>query len=183
MTCVAVAGRGRRTGIGVSLMSLTTGDMPSIGASSYSTSTIALNQMAGLGGLAFDNTSTTALADHYMKQIRRQAAPFLGVKQTEPEDEVATTATKPTRRVVQVFIADPSEKVPLEQALLYQGEVKMTDLTDQELFFEIDIKTILTAYNEKRVKIVDKEVKDRTEYLEPVKIRDLKMVVVTVAGF
>lgn len=87
------------------------------------------------------------------------------------------------RRLVQVFIADPNENVPLEDSLLYSGEQKLTDATDQELFFEIDMKTILAAHNEKRVKIVDKKVKDRTEYLEPVKIRDLKMVVVTVAGF
>jgi hypothetical protein len=33
------------------------------------------------------------------------------------------------------------------------------------------------------VKIADKKVKDRTEYLEPAKVRDLKMTVVTVASF
>lgn len=87
------------------------------------------------------------------------------------------------RRLVQVFIADPNENVPLDQSLLYSGEQKFTDATDQELFFEIDINTILKTYNEKRIKIVDKKVKERTEYLEPAKIRDLKMVVVTVAGF
>jgi len=88
-----------------------------------------------------------------------------------------------TRRLVQVFIADPNENVPLDIALLYSGEQKLTDATDQELFFEIDIKTILEAHNAKRVKIVDKKVKERTEYLEPAKIRDLKMVVVNVASF
>jgi len=88
-----------------------------------------------------------------------------------------------TRRLVQVFIADPNDNVPMADSLLYSGDQKLTDATDQELFFEIDIKTILEKHNEKRVKMIDKKIKERTEYLEPAKIRDLKMVVVTVAGF
>ena len=88
-----------------------------------------------------------------------------------------------SRRLVQVFIADPNENIPLADSLLYSGEQKLTDATDQELFFEIDIKDILAKHNEKRVKIVDKKIKERTEYLEPAKIRDLKMVVVNVATF
>lgn len=92
-------------------------------------------------------------------------------------------AAKQTRRLVQVFIADPDENVPLESSLLYTGEQKLTDATDQELFFEIDIKGILEQHNVARVKIVNKKVKERTEYLEPIKVRDLKMVVVDVASF
>jgi hypothetical protein len=87
------------------------------------------------------------------------------------------------RRLVQVFIADPDENVPMADCLLFKGEQKLTDLTDQELFFEVDIKSILDKHNEKRVKLVNKKVKERTEHLEPVKIRDLKMVVVNVAQF
>jgi len=88
----------------------------------------------------------------------------------------------PTRRVVQVFIADPNENIPLDDCLLFKGEEKLTDATDQELFFELDIKDLLEKHNAKRVKVIDKKVKDRTEYLEPAKVRDLKMVVVTVAN-
>ena len=87
------------------------------------------------------------------------------------------------RRLVQVFIADPDENVPLKSALIYSGEQKFTDATDQELFYEIDIKTILEKHNAERVQFVNKKVKERTEYLEPVKIRDLKMVVVSIATF
>jgi hypothetical protein len=86
------------------------------------------------------------------------------------------------RRVVQVFIADPNDNIPLDDCLLFKGEEKLTDATDQELFFELDIKELLEKHNEKRVKVIDKKVKDRTEYLEPAKVRDLKMVVVTVAN-
>jgi len=90
---------------------------------------------------------------------------------------------KVTRRLVQVFIADPDDNVPLDDSLLYSGQQKLTDATDQELFFEVDMKTILAIHNEKRAKLVNKKVKERTEYLEPAKIRDLRMVVVNVATF
>jgi len=89
----------------------------------------------------------------------------------------------PTRRLIKVIIVDPDEMVPLEKCLLYSGEEKLTDLTDQELFYEIEIKDMLDDHNEVRAKIVDKTVKERTEYLEPIKVRDLRMVVVTVAQF
>ena len=89
----------------------------------------------------------------------------------------------PKRRLIKVIIVDPDENVPLEKCLLYSGEEKLTDLTDQELFYEIEIKDMLDDHNEVRAKIVDKTVKERTEYLEPIKVRDLRMVVVTVAQF
>jgi hypothetical protein len=89
----------------------------------------------------------------------------------------------PPRRLVQVFIVDPSESIPLDDCLLHRGELKLTDLTDQELFFEVDIKAILDAHNAKRTKLVDKSVKERTEHLEPARIRDLRMQIVTVATF
>jgi hypothetical protein len=87
-----------------------------------------------------------------------------------------------TRRIVQVFVADPNDNIAIDDCLLFKGEEKLTDATDQELFFELDIKNMLEIHNAKRVKIIDKKVKDRTEYLEPAKVRDLKMVVVTVAS-
>jgi hypothetical protein len=96
---------------------------------------------------------------------------------------LAPMANQNQRRLVQVFIADPNDNIPVDQCLLYSGEQKLTDLTDQELFFEIDIKSLLAAHNEKRVKIVDKTVKERTEYLEAARVRDLKMVVATLATF
>ena len=87
------------------------------------------------------------------------------------------------RRLVQVIIIDPDENVPIEQCLLHRGESQLTDLTDQELYFEINVKQLLDAHNEKRVKLVNKKVKERVENLEPAKIRDLRMVVVVIASF
>lgn len=105
--------------------------------------------------------------------------------------EITATQTESesmsNRRIVQVFIADPNENVPLEKSLLYQDkEPHLTDLTDQELFFELDIKNILDKHNEYRVTVTDKEAsegKNNDVKLEKAKIRDLKMTVVTVAQF
>jgi hypothetical protein len=90
---------------------------------------------------------------------------------------------KMTRRMVQVFIVDMNDNVPLDKCLLYKGDPVLTDLTDQELFFEIDIRGILEKYNIERVKFNDKTVKDRNVYLEPAKVRDLRMTVVNIASF
>lgn len=90
------------------------------------------------------------------------------------------------RRIVQVFIADPNDNVPLEKSVLYTGEQKLTDLNDTELFFEVPIQDLLKQHNAERVKFIDKEASKRAGkdiFLDPVKIRDLKMVVVTVAQF
>jgi hypothetical protein len=114
-----------------------------------------VHEIARSGGLALDTLSQ-------MKQAKEK---------------------KMVRRMVQVFVADADESVPLETCLLYSGEAKMTDLNDQELFFELDIKTLLAEHNAKRVKLVNKKVKERTQYLEPARVRDLKMTVVTIATF
>lgn len=99
------------------------------------------------------------------------------------KQEKAAMAAAPTRRLVQVFIADPDENVSLEKSLLYTGPQKLTDATDQELFFEIDIKSIMEKHNAVRLQLVNKKVKERVEYLEPARVRDLRMVVVNVASF
>lgn len=88
-----------------------------------------------------------------------------------------------TRRIVQIFIADTDPNVPLEKCLLHSGEPKLTDLTDQELFFEVDVKAILEKHNADRVLLRNKSVKERDEFLEPARVRDLKMTVVTIASF
>ena len=90
------------------------------------------------------------------------------------------------RRIVQVFIADPNENVPLDQAVLYKGEQKLTDCTDAELFFELNIGPLLAEHNAKRVKWPDKELTHKVGkdiFLEPVKIRELAMRVVEIAKF
>lgn len=148
-------------------------EMPAITASSYSST--ALN-MAALNhqGVAAGGAAPWQHALQHHEATKTIAQPAQG----KP-----IMAAPTARRLVQVFIADPNENVPLADALLHSGEQKLTDLTDQELFFEIDIRTILATHNDKRAKMVNKAVKERTEYLEPARIRDLKMTVVSIATF
>lgn len=86
-------------------------------------------------------------------------------------------------RIVQVFIADPNDSLALADRIIYSGTPAPTDLDDNELFFDIDIKSLLATHNAKRVTVQDKTVKDRVQMLEPARIRDLKMQVVTIAQF
>lgn len=172
---------------------MATGDYPAMASSNYASTTY------GLGDLnqgAVFNAGTTAVSP-FFNQGNFGAQPLHALARTvserrlsphptttnEAAEEAGAMANQSKRRLVQVLIVDPNENIPLEQCLLYRGEQKLTDATDQELFFELDIKDILAKHNEARIKIVDKKVKERTEYLEPAKIRDLKMVVVTVAEF
>lgn len=89
-----------------------------------------------------------------------------------------------TRRMVQIFIVDPNESVPLVDSLVYSSsEPFLTDLTDQELFYDLDIKQLLAAHNEKRKNITNKAITEKSVCLEPARIRDLKMNITTVAQF
>jgi ribosomal protein L4 len=105
------------------------------------------------------------------------------MREVQAEKQKEKAMAKSTRRLVKVIIIDTDENVPLDKCVLYSGDEKLTDATDQELFFEIDIKNILDKHNEYRITLKDKSVKERVENLEPVKIRDLRMVVVNVATF
>lgn len=125
------------------------------------------------------STGGIGSADSYLNAITRTSHPNMPIKL----EEALMSISKDNRRIVKVYIVDPDVNVPVDRCLLYEGDQKMTELTDQELFFEIDIKTVLDNHNTYRTGLIDKSVKDRTETLEPVRIRDLKMTVVTIAQF
>lgn len=108
---------------------------------------------------------------------RRMAMPAVNnVQPTQPKKDA------PMNRIVQIYIADTYDSIPLDKRILYEGKPFFTDLTDNELFFTIDVNGILSKHNEYRVTVRDKKVKDRTEMLEPARVRDIKMVVVTVVN-
>lgn len=89
-------------------------------------------------------------------------------------------------RIVKVFVADPNDNLPLDKRVLHTGSEQLTDLTDQELFFEVPITEILARHNAVRAATVDRKQAEkfgRDIMLEPARIRDLKMVVVTIAQF
>lgn len=160
-------------------------NMPLMASSSYTSQTYAGNQLAGIGALIGTASGGGKFAgtNDLIEHLAQDNARRIQAAMNQQKEEAGAMANQSKRRLVQVLIADPNENIPIEQCLLYRGDQKLTDANDQELFFELDIKDILAKHNEARVKIVDKKVKERTEYLEPAKIRDLKMVVVTVAEF
>lgn len=144
-------------------------------------------EMPAMASSTYSSTSHTGQAlqqnlNQFQQGIRGQEDALIKRANQIIEKREAQPMTTP-RRLVQVFVADPDENVPLDDCLLYKGDLQVTDLTDQELFFEIDIKSVLDAHNAKRTLLVDKSVKERVQHLEPARIRDLKMTVVLVAQF
>lgn len=138
-------------------------ELPAIASSAYTSSAFNLIQAAQLGAGNDQFAAAPPRIPKFVKELQQMA--------------------NPTRRLVQVFIVDPDENVPLDKALLYEGKSFLTDATDQELFFEIDIKSILDKHNAFRKTLTNKAVKERTEKLEAARIRDLKMTVVIIAQF
>ena len=149
-------------------------ETPTISNVVYGTSTNTINPDA----YYVDNVTGYALERRIAAAPATIISPFnLDMHQ---EDE-SMSDTK--RRLVKIFIADPDEDVPVEECMLYSGEEILTELTDQELFFEIPMKKLLDSHNEIRVKI-EKETKIAgVEYLKKARIRDLCMTVVTIAEF
>lgn len=132
-------------------------------------------------------TSSTALKAIRAHQFRAALAGRGDTYEQEPfEQEEYQQPNYMTKRIVRVYLADTDENVPLSGSVLHSTQEKLTDLTDQELFFEIPIQDVLTKHNALRVTLLDKKQTARSgrdTFLEPVKIRDLKMTVVTVASF
>ena len=160
-------------------------ETPTICASNYASGDFDWNQLTTSAGQFQLQQPKQFLMGNAWSQFTSPPA-FLSGLQNQPEPETKTYMPEPTRRIIQVFIADPNPNVPLEESVLFKGDQKLTDLTDTELFFEVPISQRLAEHNAKRVKWLDKESTKRAGKdvtLDPVKIRELKMVVVTIAQF
>ena len=149
-----------------------------------------MNEMPTINSVNYGNAAApvfnpyreSAMREFYRhadsQQLGHQVAPKVIRNKVEE-----TGMSEDRKRLVRVLIVDPHPAVPADDALLYDSKEQFTDKTDQELFFEAPIHELLKEHNEKRVLIADKEIKDRTEHLEEARIRDLNVVVVTVAEF
>lgn len=172
-------------------------DMPSITGSTYSTSVlshVAADQFVPADSTFLDNGQlkrVPRLVPEPAQALRglHLGGPFAGAAEAaakfDPDDYLNKEPTVSTR-IVKVFIADPNENLPLDKRVLYAGDEKFTDLTDQELFFEVPITEILGKHNELRKATLDKKTTEksgRDVFLEPARVRDLRMVVVNVATF
>jgi hypothetical protein len=166
-------------------------DMPTITTSSYSSTAVdTLSEVAGLARahpLPVLKPAHEAAIGHrglhlggfVPKEPQEARPPF------DPDDYLNKEPIVSTR-IVKVFIADPNENIPLDKRVLYSGPEQFTDLTDQELFFEVPITDLLAKHNEQRKATLDKKTTEksgRDVFLEPARVRDLRMVVVNVATF
>jgi hypothetical protein len=161
-------------------------EMPEITKSAYSSSSSSIEPSSSQIGWKGNMGISRNVQQFQKEQFHEQPThAFLAI---EPADclPVAEGEVEDMRRIVQVFIADTTEDIPLENGLLYEGEPKFTDLTDEELFFEIGMKDLLDSHNVIREATLDKKAtkeSGRDVYLEPARIRDLRMVVVDIAVF
>ncbi len=162
-------------------------EMPTITASTYTTTTnapVAANGLA-IGNAVYFGGQPEGLDKRWVKpfeatqqDIERRLMKMAEI-QPQKEQQMAT-------RIVKVFIVDPDTNVPLEKRVLHKSEEFITESTDQELFFEIDIKTIMTQHNDYRKTVVNKAASERLGkevFLEPTRVGSLRMSVVQVAGF
>jgi hypothetical protein len=156
-------------------------ETPTIASMSYANAVTTAANLDAMGISGLHNNMLVGV-DRRMQQYSDLQS-FVPASDTKTEKEEAKMSTT-TTRLVKVFIVDPNENLPLENRLLYRGDEKITDLTDQELFFEVDIKDVLTKHNAIRVATEDKKAnKDKPVYLEPARVRDLKMQVIVLAQF
>lgn len=167
-------------------------EMPEITHSNYGSNTSVYTNTTGAG---WEITPQVADYEDVMVQDfcaprearpRRMPMQIFSAEQLQHQPPQPQENSMSQRRIVQVFIADPNENVPLEKSVLHKGDQKLTDLNDQELFFEIPIREILEKHNVERVKTLDKDASRKAGkdiFLEAARIRDLKMLVVTAATF
>jgi hypothetical protein len=77
------------------------------------------------------------------------------------------------RRIVQIYVVDPDEAVPVDKALLHHDGPRLTDATDDELRYELNLPALLEKHNAYRAELE----------LEPARIRDVKIEIVTMVRF
>jgi len=157
------------------------------------TSTAYVTTTSAIGELA--NSLNHTVGGHTRRLMLGDAQPFkIGADVFQDMDQKINQAVEADpidededimsdKRMVRVLIVDPDDQVPVDKSVLHDSKEILTDLTDEELFFEVDLKAALEKHNEYRKTLIDKDVKERTEHLEAARIRDLKMLVVTLAEF
>lgn len=149
-------------------------DIPKIRASSYNPGKLVFGPAGAHEGV---NPFVESSVNDYENLVKQ-------IEQNQPAKQNKKGQEMSERRIVQVFIVDPDEKMPLKESLLYKGDVELTDSTNEELFFEIEIKSLLIEHNKRRREIEDKKADSKEKkYLEPIRIRELSMTVVNIAEF
>lgn len=108
-----------------------------------------------------------------------------------PEDTSETNTKKEKkmsqqRRMVHVLVVDPDLKVPDEQSVLHDSKEFVTSKTDEELKYDLNLKTMLEEHNVVRGKVVDEaasEKRGKDIFLKKIKISNLVIHVYETAKF
>jgi hypothetical protein len=88
------------------------------------------------------------------------------------------------KRLVEIYVVDPDEKMPVEKSIVYEGPRKLTDSEDRDLFFELNMTELVLKHNKVREEtMVDDKFTGRKVPLKPIKVSDLRMTVVNIASF
>ena len=159
-------------------------DMPALAVASHMHSTY---QGGAGGGLNFIAKAYSPTPDEKREWLRPLDMPLTPTTVSQKESKPMAAAT-PACRLVRVIVVDPHESVPMANRVLYMGSEKMTDSTDEELFFEIaaELGEKLKSHNEQRLTWTEKKNAadpEKAKKLEAARIRDLKMTVVNIATF
>lgn len=164
-------------------MNLTTvGDLPAMTKTSYASSTAAQGLIMGNAALSTSMSDTDSGWMSMKPEINRA---FTAAQQ-QSSRRIQQPKEQSMNRIVKVFIADIDNNIPVNDRVIYRGDEKFTDLTDQELYFELPMAELLAQHNEYRSTLMDKKASEkfgRDVKLEPIKVRDLKMCVVDIASF
>jgi len=100
---------------------------------------------------------------------------------TEKDEEPMTDL-----RIVSIYVVDPDENLEPKDALVHIKENFMTDLTNEDILVDLELKEALANHNTKRIKIVDEDRSDdrgKEVMLKTVKIKDLIIKINTLQTF
>jgi hypothetical protein len=125
-------------------------EMPEIKTSAYVAQTLTGDTAMNVGGVVpmqftmsdygQESVVPEEFRDISQKQDRLELVKVKKAEKFDCRKESNMSENNSERRMVKVIVVDPDERVPLEKCVLYNGDEKVTDLTNQELFFELDIK-------------------------------------------
>lgn len=118
-----------------------------------------------------------------MNELYYQGQPLYADKIAAAVGTIGTAYNVGRRRLVDMFIVDTHPCVPVENAMLYRQENIFTDKTDDELWLDADIQSLLKKHNVKRVTWDNAMSSIKGAKLPPARLHDLKRIVGTSVSF
>ena len=74
-----------------------------------------------------------------------------------------------SKRIVSVTISDKDPNVPVKDSVLHRETGRITDVSDDQIFMEVDTLGLLKVHNEKRAKMDN----DKGGKLKPIQVENL----------